>query len=182
MKKSISFIFLLPILFLLVLPLPSYSSNLTLANTPTQVYFSPHGGCTQAIIREIDRAKTEILVQAYSFTSLPIAKAMLSAHKRGVSVQVIMDKSQKGEKYTSANFLANVGIPTYIDAAHAIAHNKIMIIDQKTVITGSFNFTRAAEERNAENLLILKSKDLAKPYIDNWNQHKGHSEPYQARY
>ncbi len=78
--------------------------------------------------------------------------------------------------------MANVGIPTFIDPAHAIAHNKIIVIDQETVITGSFNFTRAAEERNAENLLIIKSKDLAKPYIDNWNQHKEHSEPYQARY
>jgi phosphatidylserine/phosphatidylglycerophosphate/cardiolipin synthase-like enzyme len=57
-----------------------------------------------------------------------------------------------------------------------------MVIDRETVITGSFNFTRAAEDRNAENLLIIKSKDLAKLYIDNWNQHKGHSEPYQARY
>ena len=50
------------------------------------------------------------------------------------------------------------------------------------MITGSFNFTRAAEEKNAENLLIIKSKELAKLYIDNWNQHKDHSEPYQARY
>ncbi len=178
-----SFIFPLLAFFVLSsIPSISYPFNLTLNNTPTQVYFSPNGGCTEAIIQEIDQAKAEILVQAYSFTSLPIAKAMLSAHKKGVSVQVIMDKSQRGEKYTSANFLANVGIPTYIDSAHAIAHNKIMIIDRETVITGSFNFTKAAEDRNAENLLIIKSKDLAKPYIDNWNQHKGHSKPYQARY
>ena len=85
-------------------------------------------------------------------------------------------------KYTSAAFLADMGIPTYIDSAHAIAHNKIMVIDRETVITGSFNFTKGAEEKNAENLLIIRSKDLAKPYMDNWNQHKGHSEPYQARY
>ena len=69
-----------------------------------------------------------------------------------------------------------MGIPTLIDAEHAIAHNKIMIIDKETVITGSFNFTKAAEGKNAENLLILKSKELAKQYIDNWNKHKGHSQ------
>ena len=108
--------------------------------------------------------------------------AMLSAHKRGVNVQVIMDKSQRGEKNTSANFLANVGIPTFIDDRHGLAHNKIMIIDRETVITGSYNFSRSAEERNAENILIIKSKDLAWPYIDNWNQHKRHSEQYQSRY
>lgn len=61
----------------------------------------------------------------------------------------------------------NAGIPTYIDGSHAIAHNKIMIIDKSKIITGSFNFTKAAEEKNAENLLIISSKELAKVYLDN---------------
>jgi phosphatidylserine/phosphatidylglycerophosphate/cardiolipin synthase-like enzyme len=74
-----------------------------------------------------------------------------------------------------------MGIPTYINASHAIAHNKIMIIDKQTVITGSFNFTKAAEESNAENLLILSSKEVAKAYIDNWNKHREHSEEYKGR-
>ena len=63
-----------------------------------------------------------------------------------------------------------------IDPAHAIAHNKIMIIDGETVITGSFNFTKAAEKRNAENLLIIHDKDLEGRYIENWKNHAGHSE------
>src|SRR5215475_14190405 len=91
----------------------------------------------------------------YSFTSAPIAKALLDAHKRGVQVQVILDKSQRTEKYSSADFLANQGVPTMIDAEHAIAHNKVMIIDGKTVLTGSFTFTKAAQTQNAENLLII---------------------------
>lgn len=156
--------------------------DLILNNTPTQVYFSPDGGATEAIIREIDRAKTDIIVQAYSFTSAPIAKALLAAHKRGVMVQAILDKSQRKEKYTSATFLANSGIPTFIDAQHAIAHNKIIVIDFTTVVTGSFNFTKAAEEKNAENLLIIRSKELAKSYVENWQRHKQHSELYQGRY
>jgi len=165
--------------FLFPLPQISNAADLTLNNTPTQVCFSPRGGCTEAIIHQLDTAKSEILVQAYSFTSAPIAKALLNAHKRGVKVEVILDKSQRKEKYTSATFLANAGIPTYIDDRHAIAHNKIMIIDRETVITGSFNFTKAAEEKNAENLLIIKNKELAKVYIDNWNRHKEHSERYE---
>lgn len=182
MKKLITPFFLLPALLLFLIPSVSYPLNLTLNNTSIQVFFSPGGGCTEAIVQQINQAKSEILVQAYSFTSQPISKALLGAHKRGIKVQAILDKSQKSQKYTSAAFLANVGIPTYIDASHAIAHNKVMIIDRETVITGSFNFTKAAEERNAENLLIIKSKDLARPYIENWNQHRGHSVPYQARY
>ena len=112
-----------------------------------EVCFSPGGNCTDAIIKELDSAESEILVQAYSFTSAPIAAALVRAHKRGIVVQVILDKSQKKDGYSSATFLHNAGIPTFIDSAHAIAHNKVMIIDAETVITGSFNFTKAAEKK-----------------------------------
>ena len=108
-------------------------------------FFSPKGGCTQAVVSALDSAKKTILVQAYSFTSAPIAKALVEAKKRGVNVQVILDKSQRTERYTSATFLANEGVPTYIDSNHAIAHNKLMVIDGDEVITGSFNFTKSAE-------------------------------------
>lgn len=151
-------------------------------NDSLDVYFSPNGGCAEAIIREIASAKAGIYIQAYSFTSTPIAKALLDAFKRGVRVEAILDKSQRTAKYSSATFLANVRIPTYIDDKHAIAHNKIMIIDEATVITGSFNFTKAAEDRNAENLLIIRSKDLARLYMDNWTKHRQHSEIYLTRY
>jgi phosphatidylserine/phosphatidylglycerophosphate/cardiolipin synthase-like enzyme len=166
-KKTISVLVILSLLFLTI-NFISYAANLTLNNTSIQVFFSPKGGCTEAIVSAIDHAKTEILVQAYSFTSAPIAKGLIAAHKKGVKVQAILDKSQRSEKYTSSTFLTNAGIPTYIDDKHAIAHNKIMIIDRETVITGSFNFTKAAEEKNAENLLIIKDKGLAKVYIENW--------------
>jgi phosphatidylserine/phosphatidylglycerophosphate/cardiolipin synthase-like enzyme len=146
-----------------------------------EVYFSPHGGCTDAIIRELNKAKSTILVQAYSFTSAPIAKALLNAHKRGVKVEVILDKSQRTDKYSSATFFYNSGIPVKIDSQHAIAHNKVMVIDGETVITGSFNFTKAAEEKNAENLLVIRDRKLAERYIKNWEEHAGHSEAYVGR-
>jgi phosphatidylserine/phosphatidylglycerophosphate/cardiolipin synthase-like enzyme len=180
MKKPFIIAYFL-LIFLSVLSWNSYATNLTL-NAPTQVYFSPNGGATQAIIKEINDAKSEILAQAYSFTSTPIAKALVDAHKRGVKVEAILDKSQRKAQYTSATFLANMRVPTFIDDHHAIAHNKIMIIDKTTVITGSFNFTKAAEESNAENLLIIRSKELANLYIDNWMKHKEHSEPYAPKY
>ncbi len=148
---------------------------------PIDVYFSPKGGCTEAVVKEIDAAKTEILVQAYSFTSAPIAKALVESRKRGVKVQVILDKSQRGEKYSSADFVQHAGIPTFIDAKHAIAHNKVMVIDAKTVLTGSFNFTKAAEENNAENLLAIRSPELAAKYADNWKSHLDHSEKYAGK-
>lgn len=144
-----------------------------------QVYFSPHGGATTAVVNALEQATNTVLVQAYSFTSAPIARALVNALRRGVKVQVILDKSQRTEKYSEADFLKNEGIPTLIDAQHSIAHNKIMILDSYIVLTGSFNFTKAAEENNAENLLVINDPILAKQYSENWHAHERHSEPYE---
>jgi phosphatidylserine/phosphatidylglycerophosphate/cardiolipin synthase-like enzyme len=133
------------------------------------------------VVKEINAAKATILVQAYSFTSARIAEALVEANKRGVSIQVILDKSQRNEKYSSADFVQHAGIPTYIDSRHAIAHNKVMVIDGGTVITGSFNFTKNAEENNAENLLVIRSPELASKYCNNWKAHLQHSEKYEGK-
>ena len=152
-------------------------SSLSAKETPQlAVYFSPAGGCTQAICETLARAKKEIFVQAYSFTSAPITKALIEAARRGVHVEVILDKSQQGGRYSGATALRNAGIPVCIDSAHRIAHNKVMLIDGSTVITGSFNFTKAAEQSNAENLLIIRTAaELASTYLVNWKAHKKHS-------
>lgn len=148
---------------------------------PIETYFSPKGGVTDAIIREIDAAQKTIFVQAYSFTSAKIAEALAHAQGRGVVVHVILDRSQRGEKYSYADFLAHENVPVLIDAKHEIAHNKIMILDAQVVITGSFNFTNQAEHSNAENLLIIRDRDIAATYLDNWHNHEAHSEPYAGR-
>jgi phosphatidylserine/phosphatidylglycerophosphate/cardiolipin synthase-like enzyme len=146
-----------------------------------EVYFSPKGGCTEAVVKALDSAKTTVLVQAYSFTSAPIAKALVDAARRGVKVEIVLDKSQRTEKYSSADFVAHEGVPTRIDAVHAIAHNKVMVIDGTTVLTGSFNFTKAAEEHNAENLLVIRDPLLAEKYAANWKVHADHSEAYTGK-
>jgi phosphatidylserine/phosphatidylglycerophosphate/cardiolipin synthase-like enzyme len=146
-----------------------------------QVFFSPRGGVQDAIIAELDKAKVSVLVQAYSFTNASIAKALLEAKKRGVSVTIILDKSNRHDQYTAADFTRNSGIPTFIDGKHKIAHNKVIILDSQTVITGSYNFSRSAEESNAENIIILQSAEIAKSYIGNWDAHKSHSEEYEGK-
>jgi len=148
---------------------------------PIEVRFSPKGGCTEAIVREIESAQSSILIQAYSFTSAPIAKAVVEAHKRGVHVEVILDSSKKTEKYSEADFLHNSRVPVLIDSEHAIARNKVMIIDGQVVITGSFNFTNQAEHSNAENLLVIRDKILADQYAANWKLHAEHSERYAGK-
>ena len=146
-----------------------------------QVYFSPQGGCTEAVVANLDKATNTVLGQAYSFTSAPIAKALVDAKKRGVKVQVILDKSQRTERYSSADFVQRAGVATFIDAKHAIAHNKIMVIDGETILTGSFNFTKAAEEKNAENLLVIQDAALAAKFTANWQAHLKHSEAYLGK-
>jgi PLD-like domain len=146
------------------------------------VYFSPNGGATDAVVRELHGAQTQVLMQAYSFTSVPIAKALVQAHQRGVKILAVLDKSNETDKYSAATFLNNAGIQPLIDDKHAIAHAKVMVIDSATIITGSFNFTKAAEEKNAENLLVIKdAAELVKAYEVNIRLHAGHAHPYQRQ-
>lgn len=137
-------------------------------NASYDVCFTPSQDCTNLIVKTISAAKKSIFVQAYSFTSAPIAKALVEAKKKGIEVKVILDKSQFSDQYSSAKFLKNSQIPVWNDNSVSIAHNKVMILDDQTVITGSFNFTKAAQFRNAENVLVITDANLAEKYKKNW--------------
>jgi phosphatidylserine/phosphatidylglycerophosphate/cardiolipin synthase-like enzyme len=142
------------------------------------VYFSPKGGCQDAILQELSKARREILVQAYSFTADPLTMALIEAKKRGLNVEIILDKSNEVERYSDLHIFLEKGVVPLIDSEHAIAHNKVMIIDQKVVLTGSFNFTNQAEHQNAENLLIIKGHpEMVRNYRQNFLVHKSHSKP-----
>src|SRR5947208_14110223 len=80
------------------------AASTVLADPKIEVYFSPKGGCTGAVVDALSKAKSTVLVQAYSFTSAPIAKALTDAHRRGVKIQVILDKSNQTDKYSAATF------------------------------------------------------------------------------
>jgi phosphatidylserine/phosphatidylglycerophosphate/cardiolipin synthase-like enzyme len=141
-----------------------------------EAHFSPGGNPTSAIIRELDGARHSVLVQAYSFTTAPIAKALKDARDRGVKVGVLLDKSQRNDRYSIYTYLRHAKGPAWIGAKHAIAHNKVIVIDETTMVTGSFNFTKAAQEKNAENLLVVRDKKMAKQYTANWWRHRDHSD------
>jgi phosphatidylserine/phosphatidylglycerophosphate/cardiolipin synthase-like enzyme len=177
MYKLFKKISILLVLHLSVFSQPSCLAAYFPEKTLYQVCFTPGQNCTEIIVELINNAKKSVYIQAYSFTSAPIATALVSAKRRGLDIQVLLDKSQiKNNKYSSAKFLMNNDIKTWIDYKPAIAHNKIIIIDNKIVITGSFNFTKAAQERNAENLLVINDVDLANIYYMNWLKRKGLSD------
>ena len=136
------------------------------------IRFSPKGGCTDLIVETIEKAQNKILVQAYYFTSQRISDALIRAKNRGVQVSFLLDKSQLTHKYSKLkNFLKNK-MPVYIDKVSGLSHNKIMIIDDKKVLTGSFNWTQGAENRNAENIVCISNKKAAEHYIKNWSMRK----------
>lgn len=146
------------------------------------VFFSPDGGCADAIVSQLAAAKKSVHMQAYFFSSPKIAKAVLEAHKRKIDVIVIVDKSVETANYSSADFLANGGIATYVDSEHAIAHSKVILIDGQTIITGSFNFTASADTENVENLLILANKPkLQAAYEKNFQEHLKYSKKYKGK-
>jgi phosphatidylserine/phosphatidylglycerophosphate/cardiolipin synthase-like enzyme len=145
-------------------------------------HFSPRGGCQEAVVRELKKARREILVQAYSFTADPLTYALVEAKKRGVHVDILLDRSNEAERYSDLHIFLEQGLAPLIDANHAIAHNKVMIIDQQVVITGSYNFTNQAEEENAENMLVIAGHpELVRLYRQNFLAHKGHSKTAQLK-
>lgn len=146
------------------------SLTLTSCGTHTmlQVRFSPHGDCEQWVVEHIGQAKQEILVQAYYFTSQPIADALIQAHEQNVVVRVLADKTQKTHKRTQIHYMMAAGIPVQIDYMPGCAHNKIIIIDDDRVLTGSYNWTASAERRNAENLLLIKNRKINQRYREEW--------------
>jgi phosphatidylserine/phosphatidylglycerophosphate/cardiolipin synthase-like enzyme len=145
--------------------------------------FSPGGTSLEIILKAINNAEESIFVAAYSFTSKPIATALLEACKRGVAVRVVADSKANKVKYSAATFLANHGVPVRLNSRYAIFHHKFMIIDSRHLETGSFNYSAAAANRNAENVLLLREvPELAALYAREWDRLWAEGEEARARY
>ncbi|WP_246778085.1 phospholipase D family protein [Candidatus Schneideria nysicola] len=147
-------------------------NNINAANIiDIDVAFSPGDSAKELILNAIEKATTSIDVAAYSFTSKPISIALVDAYKRGIKVRIVADKKANSGKYTAVNFLANQNISVKLNDCYLIMHNKFMIIDDTSIQTGSFNYTRNAVYRNAENIIFIKNKpDIAKKYKKEFNR------------
>lgn len=156
------------------------SNNKSVRECPAiDVHFSPHGGATESIVEGVNNSKSSIFVQAYSFTSKPIAESLVHAKHRGMDVQVIFDSENLGNKHSMLHYLYDNKVVCFLDKRHPIAHNKIVLVDKKIIFTGSFNLTNGGE-KNAENLLTIGDHLLADRYYENWLLHKEHSEVYDS--
>lgn len=133
------------------------------------VCFVPEENCESRVVDAIATAKKQILVQAYGFSDPPIIEALAAAAGRGVEVLVILDKSNDHGKAGPERMIA-ADIPVWIDVTKGIAHSKVMVIDGEITLTGSYNFTRSAQTRNAENLLTIVSRPVAQRFKANWEE------------
>ncbi len=146
------------------------------------ICFTPPSGCGALIIQQISRAKDSIYVQAFNFYSSAVAQALIKARHRGVTVKIILDKTNNENPKSQAALVAGEGAEVVIDSSLGIAHNKIMIIDQDKVITGSFNFSDSADTRNAENVVLIEDRDIAKEYMENWMNRYRTSNPLKQHH
>ena len=166
-------------LLLSVLAMISWWQSVSAQPQPAEIlgiYFTPPAGGASGLIKHIDASKKTIRVMAYGFTALPLSDALIRANRRGVKVELIQDEKSSQNNRDAVNQLIDAGVDVRSDGKHAIQHNKVMLIDDDIVITGSYNFTNSAEKRNAENIIILKSDYAAMRYADNWAAHWAHSE------
>ena len=142
------------------------------AGTPVEIYFSPEAKPVNRILELIQSAQTSINFLAYSFTSAEIGEAMLQRAKSGVVVSGVMDSGQvKTTSVTEFDPLKQAGLDVRLDGnLNGLMHHKVIIIDQKIVITGSYNFTTAAETTNDENVVIIFSPRVAANYLQEFQQ------------
>ena len=150
-----------------------------------QAAFAPWDDIEALVIDVIDRARTQVLVQAYLITNKKIATALIMAHQRGVDVRLLADAHQSRESATKVPMLAAAGIPIWLETRYQNAHNKVIVIDAATtaatVVTGSFNFTWAAQHKNAENILIARNNPtLAARYAMNWERQREQASAYSV--
>lgn len=134
------------------------------------VLFSPRAGCAQRVSSELAKAKNTAVVAMYSLTSRPITQALVDAKARGVDVRICIDGTKPDEKYSKESYLKDKGIPVKLIKGNGLMHNKFCVIDGDITITGSFNWTARAESENDENLLVIRSQDIAKRYKDKFEE------------
>ena len=146
--------------------------------------FSPEDNIQKTLVNTINNAQRNILVQAYLFTDERIGNALIAAHKRGVNVEILLDSDMAlgGKNVLTLRFY-EAGIPVRLETQYENAHNKVMIFDHDTakavVVTGSYNFTYSAQQRNAENVVIIRnSPATVTRYVDNWRKHAEQAMPY----
>jgi len=150
-----------------------------------QAGFSPEGSALQLVLNTIDTARQSIRLMGYSFTSPEVVKSLAAAKQRGVDVKIVLDEKGNRSKASQAamNVVVNAGIPLRTNGRYAIMHDKVIIVDNQTVESGSFNYTRSAALRNSENVLVINDvPEVAQAYLQHWQSRWDGGTDWQSSY
>ncbi|WP_427914895.1 phospholipase D family protein [Ramlibacter sp. MMS24-I3-19] len=159
------------------------------ATGTVEVAFSPDEGSENLVLKVIGTARQDIRMLTYSFTSAPVARALLEAKKRGVDIKIVADQrnntseDRSGKSRAALSLLTEAGADVRLISAYPIHHDKVLIVDGETVELGSFNYSDAAAHRNSENVLVNWSNpQLAKVYLEHFARNYRQATPYQLQY
>ncbi|MCU0821553.1 MAG: phospholipase D-like domain-containing protein [Spirochaetes bacterium] len=141
-------------------------NRVKILDTDIEVYFSPENNIEEKILDGLQKSQESICFMAFSFTSDRIGEMIIDKFKRGVKVRGIFEKIGSNTKYSEYTKMLMEKIPVRIDKNRYRMHHKVIVIDGRTVITGSYNFSRSADEQNDENLLIIQNKEIAGQYLN----------------
>lgn len=135
-----------------------------------EVYFAPEDGATEAILNMLSQARSHVRFLAYHFTSEPLADALINLARQGVRVEGVIESRTAQDPYSQFDRLHSNGVEVLPDGNPYIMHHKVFVVDDQTVVTGSFNFTLSAEEQNDENVLILHDAEVAAAYAEEFDR------------
>ena len=139
-------------------------SKLSLNDVIIENYFCPEDECAQKIVDLINNAEKSVYFMAFAFTNENIADAIIK--KGNLYIKGIFDSGQASGKYSQFRRMQEFGIDVIKDKNKRKMHHKVFIIDNETVVTGSFNPTKSAETRNDENIIIIHDAKIAKLFLE----------------
>jgi phosphatidylserine/phosphatidylglycerophosphate/cardiolipin synthase-like enzyme len=145
------------------------------------IFFSPNGGAAAAVARHVADAQKTVDCAAYAISETQITSALIGAHRRGLTVRLIVDAHEQGGTSSTARKIRDAGIPTRVDRTHSLMHNKTIIIDNEIVVTGSMNFTLSGDKKNAESTLIIHDAAIAQQFAENFQTHLDHATGFADR-
>lgn len=150
--------------------------------------FSPEGTALQLVLKTIETSQQEVRLMGYSFTSPEVVRSLIAAKRRGVDVRVVLDQKANTGKNNNAsraamNLLAGAGIPVRTVSAWKILHDKVIVTDGRNTQVGSFNFSRAADRSNSENVLVVWDDPVvAQKYLNHWSSRWAQGEDWKQTY
>lgn len=131
-----------------------------------ECYFAPEDGVEKEIVAEVNAAARTVDFMAFSFTSEPIAEALAERISEGVRVRGLFEARNANSRYCRDDYLGGKGAEVRMDKNKYTMHHKVIIVDAKTVVTGSYNFSKSANTKNDENVLIVHDSGLAARYTE----------------